>query len=366
MKKRTILALLLSIVLGLLCIGCGQEEQLFRIEDQNTGLIGYANQRGKIVIECQYDGYDTIRDDTQYMVVEKEEQYMLIDKAGNVIFTVDGPLTYYPKTNLCDMMDRDMMYVVLDTEGNQKIPGQFELVYMIDQSHVCVKQNGEVFMCDLETNEQRKLIEGKTVRNIWASDQLIAYTEGEFDDRLNRWTEKWGVVDMQGNEILPPTYDEMIGYSENRAFGYFTEGRSVWSTEMHLLNEKGEVIKVFEGAYDPYLLQQPFENGRAAIVQQGVGWGANDEEGNWVLDPAEEEYNFTYLRIEEEVIHGITYGDRHVFYDLNGKKLFDSYVEEAKYTNGYIAFSDEEKGSGLMNLSGKIVTRFPEGYMWTN
>ena len=68
MKKRTILALLLSIVLGLLCIGCGQEEQLFRIEDQNTGLIGYANQRGKIVIECQYDGYDTIRDDTQYMV----------------------------------------------------------------------------------------------------------------------------------------------------------------------------------------------------------------------------------------------------------------------------------------------------------
>lgn len=75
-----------------------------------------------------------MRDDAQYMVVEKEEQYMLIDKAGNVIFTVNGPLTYYPKTNLCDMMDKDMMYVVLDTEGNQKIPGQFELVYMIDQS----------------------------------------------------------------------------------------------------------------------------------------------------------------------------------------------------------------------------------------
>lgn len=50
MKKRTILALLLSIVLGLLCIGCGQEKQLFRIEDQNTGLSGYANQKGKIAI----------------------------------------------------------------------------------------------------------------------------------------------------------------------------------------------------------------------------------------------------------------------------------------------------------------------------
>lgn len=361
MKRRRILALFLATVLGLLCIGCGQEEQLFRIEDQNTGLSGYANQKGKIAIECQYDGCGPMRDDAQYSVVYKGEQYMLIDKAGNVIFTKDHPITYYPKANLCTMLEGDDL-VILDTEGNQKIPGKFYLVYTIDQRYVCVKQNGEVFMCDLETNEQRKLIEGKTVRNIWVSDQLIAYTEGEYDERLNRWTEKWGVVDMQGNEILPPTYDEMIGYSENRAFGYFTEGRSEWSTEMHLLNEKGEVVKVFEGTYNP--LQQPFENGRAAIVQQGVGYGAIDEEGNWVLDPAQEEYNFVYLRIEEEVIHGITYGDRHVFYDLNGKKLFDSYVEEAKYTNGYIAFSDEEKGSGLMNLSGKIVTRFPEGYMW--
>ena len=198
-------------------------------------------------------------------------------------------------------IEEDLTCIVLDVEGKQRIPGEFEDVDVIDQRYACVKQNGEVFLYDLETNEQRKLAEGKTVQNVnpWIKQPLFAYTEGKFDWALNQWTEKWGVVDAQGNEILPPTYDEMIRYSENRAFGYFTEGRSVWSTEMHLLNEKGEVIKVFEGAYNP--LQQPFENGRAAIVQQGVGYGAIDEEGNWVLDPAEEEYNFVYLRIEEAV-----------------------------------------------------------------
>lgn len=101
------------------------------------------------------------------------------------------------------------------------------------------------------------------------------------------------------------------------------------------------------------------------MEQQNVGFGIIDEKGNWIIDPTEKEYRFSYLRVEGEIIHGITRG-RHVFYDLDGKKLFETSMEFAKYRNGYIAFSDEEKGSGLMNLSGKIVTRFPEGYMWTN
>ena len=40
-------------------------------------------------------------------------------------------------------------------------------------------------------------------------------------------------------------------------------------------------------------------------------------------------------------------------------------VQAVSYTHLDV-YKRQEKGSGLMNLSGKIVTRFPEGYMWTN
>ena len=128
------------------------------------------------------------------------------------------------------------------------------------------------------------------------------------------------------------------------------------------MNLSGKIVTRFP---EGYMAKQPFENGRAGMEQQNVGFGIIDEKGNWIIDPTEKEYRFSYLRVEGEIIHGITRG-RHVFYDLDGKKLFETSMEFAKYRNGYIAFSDEEKGSGLMNLSGKIVTRFPEGYMWTN
>lgn len=281
-----------------------------------------------------------------------------------MVFSVNCPLIYYPEANLCMTIEEDLTCIVLDVEGKQRIPGEFEDVDVIDQRYACVKQNGEVFLYDLETNEQRKLAEGKTVQNVnpWIKQPLFAYTEGKFDWALNQWTEKWGVVDAQGNEILPPTYNDMTGYSENRAFGYFMENGSAWPTKVHMLNEKGEILKELDGGY---LAKQPFENGRAGMEQQNVGFGIIDEKGNWIIDPTEKEYRFSYLRVEGEIIHGITRG-RHVFYDLDGKKLFETSMEFAKYRNGYIAFSDEEKGSGLMDLSGKIVTRFPEGYMWTN
>ena len=142
-------------------------------------------------------------------------------------------------------IEEDLTCIVLDVEGKQRIPGEFEDVDVIDQRYACVKQNGEVFLYDLETNEQRKLAEGKTVQNInpWIKQPLFAYTEGEFDWALNQWTEKWGVVDAQGNEILPPTYNDMTGYSENRAFGYFMEDDSAWPTKVHMLNEKGEILR---------------------------------------------------------------------------------------------------------------------------
>lgn len=361
MKKRIFSALLMALVI--LCSGCEREAVYFLIENQTTGLQGFADQKGKIVIECQYDGCDFMLEDVQYTVAHKGEQYMLIDKAGNMVFSVNCPLIYYPEANLCMTIEEDLTCIVLDVEGKQ-IPGEFEDVDVIDQRYACVKQNGEVFLYDLETNEQRKLAEGKTVQNVnpWIKQPLFAYTEGKFDWALNQWTEKWGVVDAQGNEILPPTYNDMTGYSENRAFGYFMENGSAWPTKVHMLNEKGEILKELDGGY---LAKQPFENGRAGMEQQNVGFGIIDEKGNWIIDPTEKEYRFSYLRVEGEIIHGITRG-RHVFYDLDGKKLFETSMEFAKYRNGYIAFSDEEKGSGLMNLSGKIVTRFPEGYMWTN
>ena len=181
MKKRIFSALLMALVI--LCSGCEREAVYFLIENQTTGLQGFADQKGKIVIECQYDGCDFMLEDVQYTVAHKGEQYMLIDKAGNMVFSVNCPLIYYPEANLCMTIEEDLTCIVLDVEGKQRIPGEFEDVDVIDQRYACVKQNGEVFLYDLETNEQRKLAEGKTVQNVnpWIKQPLFAYTEGKFD-----------------------------------------------------------------------------------------------------------------------------------------------------------------------------------------
>ena len=115
MKKSIFSALLMALVI--LCSGCEREAVYFLIENQTTGLQGFADQKGKIVIECQYDGCDFMLEDVQYTVAHKGEQYMLIDKAGNMVFSVNCPLIYYPEANLCMTIEEDLTCIVLDVEG---------------------------------------------------------------------------------------------------------------------------------------------------------------------------------------------------------------------------------------------------------
>ena len=360
LKAYTINILLLCIVV---LSGCSTEKVLFPVMN-DQGVFGYVDQKGNIVLPCEYE--QARRFDNGYAVVRQDEKEGIINVNGKAVIPIEYDfISIYDSIRGWYVVEKEEKEGVISVNGDVIVPLIYDEVLFFNDNNACVKEDNKVFWYDIEDKNQHILCKDKSIRNLtWTNEPLFAYTQGEpkkvegidraFPKQLS-WTEKWGVIDENNNEVVPEKYDYIEGHAEGRTFAYLTED-NISASHAYLLDEKGKVIRAYEETEAIY----QFEDERAILIDYRNGFGVIDRDGNWVIEPS---FRYSTMKKQGDFICAMG-NDGCTFYDLNGKKLFESQMDRAEYQNGYIVFYDEVEGSGLMDLSGKIVTRFPEGYMW--
>ena len=359
MKKVILLFLMIQLTV-IACCGCGGKSNvLFPVMDKKTNKYGYINQKGNVIIQCQYDNCAGFINGNA--IVSKDGKWGVINRSGDMIV----PLEYESINMISDKGIYQVLlnekYGLVNEKGAVLVPLQFSKIEAYSGNIAWIKEKGELYIYEIDTQRTRKISNDLNIRAVsYIKDNLFAYTCGKMINNLLwkhtplLWSQKWGIIDISGNIILEEKYDLIIGYAENRAMAYIADKNRDIETA-YLLNEKGEVIKKF-----PKMQMTGYSSDGVAVlvnVETGREDAAIDKEGNWIFEPSKIRGTLCIqgnLLCEKRNLGTI-------YYNSDGEKLFETDMDRTEYMNGYIVFQDEKEGSGLMNLSGDIVTRFPEG-----
>lgn len=360
MKKHREKILFIAGIIALLsvCGGCSNKEVLVPVRDQSSQKYGFIDQNAKIQISCEYEACYPFKEEFAVVCIGDKEG--VIDRNGKIVIPIEYDSVQSAQSmNGYFIVYEDEKYGLLSKEGEIIIPFEYEDITICNDSYAWVKENGEMLLYDIERQEKKKVLPDVKICAVTpVSKDIYAYTTGDIIEELLwrplPWSKKWGMLDIDGHILFEEKYDWIVKFVENRAIAY-TGDENGDIKIAYLLNEKGEVLKEFPGMRKS--IYDDSSQGYACLFGAQKGEGVIDADGNWVLEPSQSKGT---LVIQEEVICDIRYSER-VYYDLNGNELFETDMDKTEYMDGYIVFEDEEEGSGLMNLSGEIVTRFPDG-----
>ena len=358
MKKKSIV-IIIGLLISLQCAGCFLEKQrLFAVQDTQTGKYGYVDQHANMKVDCIYELALPFRNGLAE--VHQNANRGRINQKGDIVIPIEYDNIWSAQSKGLYIVSKDGKRGIVSDKGDIVVPIEYEEITECDDSYAWVKENGEMLLYDIEHQEKKKVLPDVkicAVRRI--SKDIYAYTTGDIIEELLwqrrlPWSKKWGILDIDGHIILEEKYDRIVGFVENRAIAYVADENRYVETA-YLLNEKGEVLKEFPKM--ERTIYNISSDGYAILWERQKGRGIIDAEGNWVLEPSQIKGDPV---IQGDVICDRKYSQR-VYYDLNGNKLFETDMDRTEYMDGYVVFLDEKEGSGLMNLSGDIVTRFPEG-----
>ncbi|MEZ5004237.1 MAG: WG repeat-containing protein [Chitinophagales bacterium] len=179
------------------------------VKDPQTNLWGYINQSGDLVVPHQYEKIGDFKNG--YAIVSKNGKLGQINKAGTVIV----PIEYDETVEFSDGyfgVKKDGLWGFINEKGKLKIPLQFENTAVFKDGLCWVKKDGQLQLID--SKGQIKLNTSYTNANNYENGVAIVVNEQS----------KYGVIDKNGNLILPLEYDYLnqiddntiiIGYAEN-------------------------------------------------------------------------------------------------------------------------------------------------------
>lgn len=238
------------------------------------GKYGVINQEGEVLLE-QYDSILSI-EGGNYVYIEKDEKYGLADKEGNVLFEpLYDDIELLPGENLLRIQEDELygvmdlqgeiripavydyirydsyedgteggMLVLKDTDGNiesmnitdfsEKIPCEYAYINWISQDRAVIRiQDGHSGLIDREGN----LIEPVAYYISWVlpdgavwlkNDEGVRFynNRGEVVESMSEYDDisktgncyqvkkdgKYGFLNEEGEEALPPVYSQMSDY----------------------------------------------------------------------------------------------------------------------------------------------------------
>lgn len=222
-------------------------------------------------------------------------------------------------------------------------------------------------------NDEIILKENLRYHYIVAIDSHFTYDEIKpFSNGLAavRRDEKWGFVNMQGEEVIPCIYEVVDDFSENLAGVRTKRGR--WG----FINKDGQIV-----IKDKYLDVQPFSEGLAAVFSAYDNkWGFINKQGHLVIpfeyDAATEfedgvcvvevDHKLTLIDKNNNILSAqdeIDYLARHMNYKITGDNKIISnkrIINRSKgiyFTNSVgedgTEFDDLDKAHGVVRRRGK-------------
>lgn len=226
----------------------------FETVDQEV-KYGYINQSGEYVIIPAFDSASDYHDGLA--VVTMDGNYLVIDTFGSIIYTDNDPIEDFCNgaAVIADRGRDTNLYGYIDAKGNIIVKPMYEAVSSFrDDSTAYVKTDRyEYALIDLTG----KVLESYTLDKKYDSD--LAPEDGYVI--YSNKKKQFGVVNMKGEEIIPPEYKE-IKYLGN---GFFAAGKagkdSNVPVKLAIFNEKGAQLCDFI-----YYDVQKFHNGFASAT----------------------------------------------------------------------------------------------------
>jgi hypothetical protein len=241
--------------------------------------------------------------------------------------------TKYPKM-FKEYSEEGDLYVIIDKhmlntkEVNRRMQFHFHSGQFMDMNDDSLPQQDKVAFLTIFQH----IKESWRLRYDWVSE----FFEGRASVELN---EKYGLVDLEGNEVVSPKYDFVGSYHEGRAtvglngkWGVIDlEGKEVVPLKYDYvgglsqgrarvqLNGKYGVIDLDDNEVTPpkYDSVGSYYEGRA-IVQRNNKWGVIDLDGNEVVSP-----KYDYVGGYQKDRAGVMLNGKRGYIDLDGNESWD-------------------------------------------
>lgn len=263
--------------------------------------IGYLNSKGEEVIPCIYETID----------------YDLLQEAG-----IKG--LYFAKKN--------GKIGIVNEKGSLITPFLYSLIYFFEYGAAFAHRSGggfgyldstgkEIIPCIYDDIAHAELIYDHDIEYDFVNDFMLV-------SRNNLW----GYVDRNGTEVILPTFEEAMNFSENMA-AVKQDGK--WG----YINQQGEFViaPIFEEAME-------FSNTMAAVKKDGK-WGYINQQGV-ILIPLCYEKADSFLEHIAMAKHNRKWGCIH----LSGKVILPFEYDEIDFLKNSILKIEQNKKVGIVHI----------------
>ena len=193
---------------------------------------------------------------------------------------------------------RDGLWGLASSDGVLRIPCEYEQISTYSGDRLIVKKDDEIYAVNLDNNRVARLREAAADFGNFANDRIPLLIEGswrratgEFEigatsfEQLGMYSEgyaaakmdnKWGVIDLSLNWLIPAEYDEIIQDELGRCYA---QGAV-------FVRRDGVVYLLVGGVQvgDAYENARPFSGEGYAAVKRNGKWGFTDTTGTVVVD----------------------------------------------------------------------------------
>lgn len=267
---------------------------LARVENSNK--IGYIDRKGKIVIPIHYDDGTNFYEGKAF-VVQPESYPLCIDKNGNTLFSL-----------------KDAKYAFGFSNGMAKIAVEDEYGAL---KYGFVNEKGEMVI-------------------VAQYDAARSFSDGFAAVKID---EKWGFINKKGEIIIMPHFDHVRDFHNGLA--RFTNGEK-W----------GFVDKNGNYAINPHFEWCEDFNNEYALVQEGGKYGYVDKKGKYTIIP-----QFEWSSDFHNGLAQFKLNDKYGYINKSGQMVIMAQFDEATdFFLKNLAFVRLEGKYGLIDTKGKFCT----------
>ncbi|MDX5585998.1 MAG: WG repeat-containing protein [Aureibaculum sp.] len=361
---------------------------------------GFLNPKGKTVIEAKYTYASDFYNGKSNIIIDSIPGILLKD--GNKKMFPDFNATFWYRDDL-GLAIKDKKYGFINKNGDIIIPLIHDDAFPFYNGYASVKSNvkwnyinekGKVIFPDSLIFSYRPIINNKAVfmisdkevekkKRMHSEDRKGSQTFAEYLNQIKNTQLKEGLIDIDGNIIIEPVYDEISGYFINGFMRVKNNGKA------GIINEKGEIVIPIE--YDNVL---DYKN-NMFTAEKANKWGIIDVENNIII-PFEyrrirhfeddlalvTDKGTGYINMKNEIViepqnNFNLSGDFYNGLALVKKDKKFGYINKNNeiiipivYDNA-LPFKEKKtivKKDGLtffINQKGKIIKRISKSYLWT-
>lgn len=188
---------------------------IVQTKTQDGYRYGYINKEGKILLNTEYNEIDRVTDIEDekniYLLISKNGQYGIVKNKKTIIECVYEEIEYN-KTNKIFIVQKNTKQGVIDVEGKQILPIEYDYIYCA-QNIITAKKDETTQIYDLNGNKQEEP----------QYESLIETSNENYIITIDN-NEKFGVITKEGNTVIKNNY-QYIEYAFDNFFIVTSDGK---------------------------------------------------------------------------------------------------------------------------------------------